>query len=190
MENQQQKQAPPAARETTTPSHEATPILDELIGKASEVHDGLLVTWDKTAAHSRTSIAKDRPDRRPLITAALEKADSTFQEFKGEFLDVVDYFAHITDRPADENGEITPAWRIVFFLADGTTVSTWSWPTVKTWAYIAEDAGPGPYDPPIRIRPRLNGVPGRKYYTIREIYVGDKTAPKQEASKEAKSKGV
>lgn len=158
----------------------------ELLHIKSEDHDGLLVTWDQTATHMRTSIDVTQPGARAKISQCLENADATFTNAVGKVIDVVDFFAHVTDSPPDMNGEISPKWRLVLMLADGTTLSTWSQPAVKGFAFVANQAGPGPWNPPLQFRIRVNNKgQGQKYYTVSEVYTPPAGSLPAKASKRA-----
>jgi len=139
-------------------------------GEVFETHDALLMQWDRSASAIRTSLDPQTQRGRALITQCLEAADHGIAELGNQVVEVSDFFAHIGELENPATGEMEPKTRCVLVLKDGRRVSTWSPSAIKGFAFLANLAGPGPWNPPLKIRIRLcKGKSGFNYATISEV---------------------
>lgn len=106
-------------------------------------------------------------ERRFLVTPMTSAIDSMrfashcvnggaiqLSEVPEDVIDVVSFLVHRVEMSASVGGEIESRLRLVLVSSDERCYSTLSPYAIAGWQMVLEYCGLGPYDPPIRVRPR------------------------------------
>jgi hypothetical protein len=144
-------------------------------GPASVIEDDVTLIPDPTAGPVAfwTNLDKTKEENIATIMRCLNAADTTAGKKLGEEVLVRALFVQpvcVVDR---ETGELRPCRRIVFVLADGSTLSTCSEGVFGSVRALIPMKGVGPWDQPLRVRFRqVETRAGRRIYVMDYIAGG------------------
>lgn len=127
---------------------------------AELVQPGAMKAW--------SSVKVDPGDRKNavILSKMLAQADFTANDVLGEVLELTNILVHEVDVESD-TGERFTAYRTVFLLADGKTVSFTSYGILSSLRNIFALMGQPPYDPALKLTvTQISTRKGRRTYNI------------------------
>jgi hypothetical protein len=149
----------------------------------SEKDGSLTLRWQVAAELVATNIPVSDKHRRAKISQMKLQADQQLTDIAGAVLTVESFIAHGVTLTDPVTGEIREAIRIVLRLDDGSTVSTCSEPFMRSFAPLAQDFGPGDWEPPLKIvTKKIKGKVQGHYLVCHEYY---EEAPKKATVKQS-----
>lgn len=140
----------------------------------------LLARWNDQATNLVTCLDVKTPRGRAWISQMMEQADKTGVEMAGEEFELVAFMAHDVEVIDQQTGEVKKLTRVAMRTGDGKILSTCSPSFIKSFAISANGMGPGPWNPPLRIRVRATASKKiGKYLTCCELFDDDQEQEEQ-----------
>lgn len=111
----------------------------------------LVREWQNMDKGVLTTLDPNTEEGFNAYMACLTASTKLAKHCVGQPLPVVDWLLHEAEYPDDETGEVRYGLRLVFVLADGSTVSTGSNPLISNWGHVCKRFGTARLDPPLTI---------------------------------------
>lgn len=146
--------------------------VDELLDKTTRERrvDGVVAKWGTNSKVSVCSFDKKTPEGRALFSQCNDDADFEMADVIGSPVEVVGFMIHEIELADMNTAELVDKERTVLILKDNSTVDTCSGIFAESFARIAELVGPGPWEPPIILLPKVRtSRAGKKFYTCVEL---------------------
>lgn len=129
-----------------------------------------MAMWDSATNAIRTSIDDSQAEGRRLVSKCIMAADLGIRNAAKQVHEIVGYFCHGVTLKTPIEGELVPKLRLVMIRADGKTISTFSEPCIKAFAYLVRKLGQTPWKETLYIEVVEIPLGGEKSYcNLREV---------------------